>query len=802
MKISYNWLKEYINVDLPEKALADLLTDIGLEVEGIEQYESIKGSLEGIVVGLVEQASPHPDADKLKVTSVNIGEVENLQIVCGAPNVAVGQKVPVAVVGTTLYGKNNESFVINKAKLRGVESAGMICAEDELGIGEDHDGIMVLDNAAKIGQPLNEIFNVERDVIFEIGLTPNRSDAFHHIGVARDLKAALNFRDQSDLKLNLPDTSTFQSATSNKLKVTIEDKEACPRYAGVVIEHIKVEESPAWLQTRLKAIGQRPINNIVDITNFIMHEYGQPLHAFDMAQVGDEVIVKKLGDNTKFTTLDEVERSLSSDDLMICNQSGGMCIAGVFGGLHSGVKSSTTSIFLESAYFDPKSIRRTSTRHGLRTDAAIHFEKGIDPHITVEALKRAALMICDIAGGRIASELFDVSSKTFEAFEVHLNFNRLNKLAGIVIAEEDVKKIFDELEISIVEKSETDVKVHVPPYRVDVQREADLIEEIMRIYGFNNIPIPQKLNASINVAAELSTDQLYDKLAGYLVGNGFYEIMVNSISKDKYYENESTVKLMNNLNAELTVMRKNMIYSGLEPVKHNINHRNSDCRFFELGKNYLLDEANGYQEEEKLSLWLTGNITPSNWTTKARPVDHYYLKSIVENVLSLAGINGYKEKELESSVFNYGQQLGSKHQNYVSFGKVSQSVLNKLDIDQPVFYAEFNWEEILTAARMAKTSYTPLPKYPGIRRDLALLVDNSTSFKTIKGIGKQYGKQILKEIDLFDSYQDKKMDDDKKSYAISFIFRDDHKTLSDKEVDKVMNNLMNVYKKELNAIIR
>ncbi|MEZ5008796.1 MAG: phenylalanine--tRNA ligase subunit beta [Chitinophagales bacterium] len=801
MKISYNWLKDYLKVSLPEKELADLLTDIGLEVEGVEVFESVKGSLEGIVVGLVEECNPHPDADKLKVTIVNVGTGENLQIVCGAPNVAVGQKVPVALVGTTLYGEKGDSFVIKKAKLRGVESAGMICAEDELGLGDDHDGIMILEDSLAIGTPLNEVIKVEKDIIFEIGLTPNRSDAFHHIGVARDLKAALNFRDQSNLTLELPDTGKFTPISSNNFKVTVEETAACPRYAGVVIENLKVEDSPAWLQTKLRAIGQRPINNIVDITNYIMHEYGQPLHAFDMAQVGNEIIVKKLPEGAKFTTLDEAERTLSNEDLMICNGDGGMCMAGVFGGLHSGVKNSTTSIFLESAYFDPKSIRRTSTRHGLRTDAAIHFEKGIDPHITVEALKRAALLIMEVAGGQIASELFDIASKNFEPFEVRLNYGRLNKLAGVEISEEDVKKIFDELEISIVEKSDSDIKVNVPPYRADVQREADLIEEVMRIYGFNNIPIPQKLNASINVSNQLTTDQLYEKLAGYLVGNGFYEIMVNSITKDKYYEGKKLVTLMNNLNAELTVMRESMIYSGLEPIKHNINHRNTDCRFFELGKRYFVSE-DGYGEEEKLSLWLTGNISSSNWNTKAQPVDHYYLKSIVENILSLAGLDTYREKEEASENFKYAQSYGTKKQDYVTFGLLKKSVLKKLAIEQPVYYAEFNWSVILEAARNAKTTYSPLPKYPSIRRDLALLVDNSTSFKTIKGIGKQYGKQILRDIDLFDSYQDKKMDADKKSYAISFIFRDDHKTLSDKEVDKIMSNLMNAYQKELNAIIR
>lgn len=802
MKVSYNWLKQYIDVHLPEEELADLLTDIGLEVEGISRFESIKGGLQNIVIGHVLSTEQHPNADKLKVTKVDVGQEAPLQIVCGAPNVAAGQKVPVALVGAKIYTSDEEFFEIKKAKLRGVESIGMICAEDELGIGTNHDGIMVLKEDASVGAPLASLIPVESDVIFEIGLTPNRSDAFHHIGVARDLMAVLNFRDQSDLKLNLPDLSAFEPGNSSDLKVTVENATACPKYMGVVIENIEVKESPAWLKSRLEAIGQRPINNVVDITNFVMHEYGQPLHAFDLKAVEGEVIVKNLAEGSVFKTLDGNDIKLSTEDLMICNAKGeGMCIGGVFGGLDSGVSDSTTALFLESAYFNPKSIRRSSTRHGLRTDAAMHFEKGIDPNTTVEALKRAALLIQELAGGEITSDIFKEQAQAFPPFEVDFNYEQLNKYAGIAIEPSEVKRIFELLEIEVLEDNEASLRVAVPPYRADVQREADLIEEVLRIYGFNNIPIPEKINASIGTAKDLGLE-LYEKIAGYLVGNGFFEIMVNSISKEKYYENDDKiVRLLNNLNAELTIMRPEMVYSGLEPILHNINHRNKDCRFFELGKRYLVD-GDGFKEEEKLSLWFTGDIAPTNWTGKAQPINQYYVKSVVENILQLAGVTSFKLKSVEDSDFTYQQTYGSKKEDYVRFGLLKRSVTEKVDVKQAVYYAEFDWAAIRKLSGFNKVQFQPLSKYPSMRRDLALLVDEAVTFKKIQGIAKQYGKQILREIDLFDTYQDKKMAANKKSYAISFIFRDDHKTLSDKEVDKVMKKLMEVYQSELNAELR
>ena len=802
MKISYNWLKEYIKIDLPTKELADLLTDIGLEVEGVEPFETIKGGLEGIVVGLVKEVTKHPDADKLSVTKVDVGRDEDLQIVCGAPNVAAGQKVPVAVVGATLYGADGESFKIKKAKLRGQLSHGMICAEDELGISDDHDGIMILDNSAAIGAGLNEIIAVEQDTIFEIGLTPNRADAFHHIGVARDVRAALNYRNGTDLELQLPDVSAFEVGSSSSVEVSVINTEAAPRYCGVAIEGLSIAASPAWLQNRLKAIGQRPINNVVDITNFIMHEYGQPLHAFDLALVNGNVTVKNLEQDSVFVTLDETERKLSDEDLMICNADHGMCIAGVFGGLHSGVKDSTTGIFLESAYFDPRSIRRSSTRHGLRTDAAAHFEKGIDPAITVAAMKRAAMLITEIAGGKVTSDVIDIQSKEFAPFEVSMQFSQLHKLAGEKIPKEDVRRILDQLEIKITGEDGDTIQLAVPQYRPDVLREADIIEEVMRIYGFNAIPIPKKLNASINIEEAKSSDVLYEKAAAYLVGNGFYEIMINSITREEYNpQSESQVRLMNNLNADLTVMRQSMLHPGLEPIRHNLNHSNKDCKFFEMGKQYAVD-ADGFEERTKLSLWMTGTISSANWLSPGKAVDYFYTKSIVDRIIALLGFSQTRSIDIDHATLSHGRAVLNGDQTLATFGQITTSELKKMDIGQDVFYAEFDWDVIMDSVAGNGVTFSGIPKFPGIRRDLALLVDNAVSFDSIEALGWKYGKKILRDIDLFDVYQDKKMDSSKKSYAISFIFRDDHKTLSDKEVDKIMKQLIEAFKSELDAVIR
>lgn len=802
MKISYNWLKEYIDLDMDRDALADLLTDIGLEVEGVSTYESVKGGLEGIVVGAVKTVEQHPDADRLKVTRVDVGGTEDLQIVCGAPNVAVGQKVPVAVVGTTLYGDDGSSFQIKKAKLRGVASVGMICAEDELGLGDDHDGILVLSPEVSVGKPLSDYYPVQRDTIFEIGLTPNRPDAYHHIGVARDLCAAINYREQQKIELKWPDTSAFREGEGSPVEVVVEDGQAAPRYGGVVIEGLKIGPSPAWLQQRLEAIGQRPINNVVDITNYIMHEYGQPLHGFDLKAVEGKVVVKKLAAGTTFVTLDNEERKLSDEDLMICNASGGMCIGGVFGGLHSGVSDATTGIFLESAYFHPRTIRRTSTRHGLKTDAASHFEKGIDPHITMEALKRAALLITELAGGEITSSLIDIQSKVFEPFEVSLAYTQLDKIAGLAIPRKEVKQILELLDIEITSADESGLKLRVPPYRADVNREADIIEEVLRIYGFNAIPVPTKINASIQADSSISEDAVYERVANYLTGNGFYEIMVNSISKSTYSPNpDQEVRLLNNLNVELTTMRQSMLQSGLEAVAHNIRHSNRDLAFYEQGKVYFKQD-DSYREENKLSLWMSGKVAPSNWLEQSATSDFYHIKAYVGQILDQFGVRRRKAVDLDFHGLSKGQTIQSAGKPIVHYGEVSRDVLKIHDIEVPVVYAEFDWDALLAHAGSHTVRFSELPKYPSTRRDLALLVDRSVSYEQLAKIGSKHGGAILRDMDLFDVYADKNMEQNKKSYAISFIFRDDHKTLNDKEVDKIMERLVKVYKSELNAELR
>jgi phenylalanyl-tRNA synthetase beta chain len=659
MRISLNWLKSYIHFDLSNEELHNLLTDIGLEVESIEPYESVKGGLKGLVVGHVLEKEKHADADKLSVCKVDVGS-EVLQIVCGAPNVAAGQKVVVALVGTKLYPSTGEPFEIKKAKIRGVESVGMICAEDEIGLGASHAGIMVLDENTEVGMQAAFLFGIENDYVIEIGLTPNRTDAFSHIGVARDLAAALSFRTKKEHSLNLPKLTTHDSRLTTDFQIEVENTTACPKYLGVVIQNIKVGESPSWLKNRLKAIGQKPINNIVDITNFVLHEFGQPLHAFDLSEIkGNKIIVKNLPAKTKFTALDNSVIELHEEDLMICDgESNGMCIAGVYGGAKSGVKNETTAIFLESAYFDPKSIRRTSTRHGLRTDAATHFEKGIDPAVTETALLRAVQLISELANGEVASEVYKMESKTFEPFNVSLEYKNIKRLTGADISKEDTKKILDLLEMKIASENETTLELLVPPYRTDVTREADVIEDILRIYGFNNVVIPTKLNASVNFSKSFDADKLYNNTADNLVNFGFYEMMNNSITKSKYQsllKNQSSdnwVRLLSSINVELDVLRNNMLFSGLESVSHNINHKNSNVKLFEFGKTYHKNEE--YTENNHLAIFISGNKSTTNWNTPGKKSDFYFIKSIVDALLSKIGITAFDVLDNElSETFNY-----------------------------------------------------------------------------------------------------------------------------------------------------
>ncbi len=808
MKISLNWLKSYIHFDLSNEELHNLLTDIGLEVESIEPYESVKGGLKGLVVGHVLEKEKHADADKLSVCKVDVGN-EVLQIVCGAPNVDAGQKVVVALVGTKLYPSTGEPFEIKKAKIRGVESVGMICAEDEIGLGASHAGIMVLDENTEVGLQASFLFGVENDYVIEIGLTPNRTDAFSHIGVARDLAAALSFRTKKEVELNLPKLTTHDSRLTTDFQVTIENTTACPKYLGVILQNIKVTESPAWLKNRLKAIGQKPINNIVDITNFVLHEYGQPLHAFDLSEIkGNKIIVKNLPAKTKFTALDNSVIELHEEDLMICDgESNGMCIAGVYGGAKSGVKDSTTSVFLESAYFDPKTIRRTSTRHGLRTDAATHFEKGIDPAVTQTALLRAVQLISELAGGEVASEIYDVQSKTFEPFKVSLVYKNIKRLTGADISKEDAKKILTLLEIQIAAENDTTLELLVPPYRTDVTREADVIEDILRIYGFNNVVIPTKLNASVNFSKSFDADKLYNNTADTLVNFGFYEMMNNSITKSKYQSllknqsSENWVRLLSSINVELDVLRNNMLFSGLESVSHNINHKNSNVKLFEFGKTYHKNEE--YTEKNHLAIFISGNKSNTNWNTPGKKSDFYYIKSIVDAVLSKIGITAFDVLDNDlSEIFNYSLLYKKGEKVLVEFGKVHTQFTKQFDIKQEVYFADFNWDAIVTVAKKVNINYTEISKYPAVKRDLALLLNKKVKFSEVKSIAEKFGKKILRNIELFDIYEDEKIGPENKSYAVSFTFRDDAKTLQDNDIDGVMKKLMEEYQSQLNAIIR
>ncbi|MDB5226129.1 MAG: Phenylalanyl-tRNA synthetase beta chain [Bacteroidota bacterium] len=826
MKISLNWLKSYLEFNLPNEELKDLLTDIGLEVESMESYESVKGGLKGLIVGHVIEKEKHPDADKLSVCKVDTGH-EILQIVCGAPNVAAGQKVIVALTGSKLFSAEGEPFEIKKAKIRGVESNGMICAEDEIGLGSSHEGILILDANIPTGKSVSDLFNIENDYVIEIGLTPNRTDAFSHIGVARDLAAALSFRNNKEYKLLIPEEKLKVASNPEKdFTVEVKNKVACPRYSGLIIKNIKVAESPAWLKNRLKAIGQKPINNIVDITNFVLHEFGQPLHAFDLSEIkGKKIVVGNLPSKTKFTALDKSVIELHEEDLMICDGEGnGMCIAGVYGGIASGVKDSTTSIFLESAYFDPKTIRRTSTRHNLRTEAAIHFEKGIDPDITVTALKRAAQLITEIAGGEIASPVYDLQNKIFEPFKVELEYDHVKRLTGADISKEDIIKILGLLDIRIDEEVDAypmnispdalSLSLLVPPYRADVTREADVIEEILRIYGFNNVLIPAKLNASLNFTDPFDPDKLYNRTADTLVDFGFYEMMNNSITKSKYQSNlknspeENWVRLLSSINVELDVMRNNMLFSGLEVLSYNINHKNSNIKLFEFGKTYELKNSkaitsDSYSEKNHLAIFLSGNTYAGNWKTPSHKTDFYNLKSLVDLVLSKIGISDIDAMDNElSEIFDYSLVYKNSGNKLVEFGKVQAQFNRLFDIKQEVYFADFDWDNIISLAKNVNINYKEISKYPAVKRDLALLLDKKVKFSEVKSIGEKFGKKILRNIELFDIYEDDKIGKENKSYAVSFTFRDDNKTLLDTDIESVMSKLIKEFQTQLNAVIR
>ena len=808
MKISYNWLKKFINTSWDAEKTGELLTNLGLEVEGIEEYQSVKGGLDGIVIGKVLTCDKHPNADRLKVTTVDIGDNQPLKIVCGAPNVDVGQKVPVATIGTKLYSAEGEEWTIKKGKIRGEESHGMICAEDELGLGQSHDGIMVLDKGIKVGTPAADVFDIENDKVFEIGLTPNRADAMSHLGVARDLKAGLMQQD-INLELITPSTSAYH-VDNRKLKIDVEVKDfkKSPRYCGVTISGIKVNESPNWLQNRLKAIGLSPINNIVDATNYVLHELGQPLHAFDAAKIkGNKIVVKTLKSGTKFITLDEVERELHEDDLMICDAEKPLCIAGVFGGIHSGVTEGTTSIFLESAFFDPISIRKTAKRHGLNTDASFRFERGIDPNITEYALKRAALLIMKVAGGEITSDIFDSYPVKIEDNEVRLSFENAKKLIGQEIPKETIKSILSSLEIKVNSVTETGLGLLVPAYRNDVTREADVIEEILRVYGYNNIDTTEKLNASISHTDKFEDYKLQNIIGDQLASQGFYEIMANSLTTAKYTDlsehlkEDHNVVMVNPLSQDLGVLRQSLLFSGLEAVAYNINRKQSDLKLFEFGKTY--HDFSGTREEHKhLTLLVTGNRTDESWNGLNKTSDFFFLKGVVASIFKRLGIANYKEQPVKDDIFSEGIGFSLGKISLVSIGVLNKPVLKHFGISQEVLFADFNWDNILEVAKRNSITFTDLPKYPEVRRDFALLLDDSVTFESIFTIAKQSERKLLKDVNLFDVYQGKNLPKGKKSYAVTFTLQDEHKTLTDKQIDKIMNKLQQSFEKQLGAELR
>ena len=806
MKISYNWLKQFIKIDLKSEETASMLTDLGLEVEIVEKYQSVKGGLEGVVVGHVLSCEKHPDADRLNITKVDLGDGIPVQIVCGASNVAAGQKVVVATIGTKLIDKEGNEFEIKKGKIRGQESHGMICAEDELGLGSSHDGIMILDTNLKAGTSAASVFKIENDEVFEIGLTPNRADAMSHMGVARDLRAGL-LQKNIIIELITPSISNFRiDKRTLKIDVDVKDSKLVPRYCGVTLTGITVKPSPEWLQNRLKSIGINPKNNIVDITNYVLHEIGQPLHAFDASKINGKIIVKTLPGGTKFTALDDVERTLHEEDLMICDEKGPLCLAGIFGGKNSSVTESTNAIFLESAYFNPICIRKSAKRHGLNTDASFRFERGIDSTITEYALKRAAMLIIEIAGGEITSDIVDLYPKKLDDFLVFLNFEKTAKLIGQELPKETIKKILASLDIKVNSVSDAGLGLIIPSYRVDVQREVDVIEEILRVYGYNNINFTKKLNATVANSGRTEDYKVQNIVAMQLNSLGFHEMMGNSLTTSQYIQlsemlkEEFNVQMLNPLSNDLSAMRQSMLFSGLEAVSYNINRKNSDLKLFEFGKTYH-KLPSGYDEPKHLSLFLTGNNSPKSWSNNQKLSDFFIFKGYVNSILSRLGIQKTINKPLESDVFAEGVAIASGNDTLVEFGTVKKSILKHFDIKQDVFFADFNWNLILKLL-MNKIKFTDIPKYPEVKRDLSLLLDTAIAFETVYAIARQTEKTLLKNIDLFDVYEGENIPEGKKSYAVSFTIQDNSKTLTDSQIDKIMGKLQSNFETELGASLR
>ena len=806
MKISYNWLKTLINIDLTPQQIDEYLTSSGLEVEGIEAFETIKGGLKGIVIGEVVEKEKHPDADKLSITKVNVGGPELLNIVCGAPNVEAGQKVLVATIGAKLYPTTGEPFEIKKSKIRGQASEGMICAEDEIGLGASHDGILILPSDAVVGTPAAQFFNLQEDAVLEIGLTPNRADAASHYGVARDLAAILNCKNNTDsYQAHLHNIFELPEASNlNKIDVTIENTDACQRYSGLVISGITVKESPTWLKNYLLAIGLRPINNIVDITNFVMHDLGQPLHAFDFDKInGEKIIVKNGLAGTKFTTLDGTEHTLFENDLMICNANEPMCLAGVFGGLTSGVSQSTTSIFLESAYFNPAFVRKSSKQHGLKTDSSFRFERGTDPEMTVIALKRAAALIFEMAGGVLSMDLLDIYPSVLEPFQIAFSYHNCNKLIGKEIDKNIIKHIITSLGIAIQQEGGETLLLSVPQYKTDVTREADVIEEVMRIYGYNNVEESSQIKFTANFADREKMTAAENTTANLLANSGFNEIMGLSLTKESYYNPETPlVKVLNPLSTDLNVMRNSMLFGGLESLSYNINRKQADLKFFEFGKTYQTIDADfKYAETKHLTLFVTGRKYAENPYGENNKVDFNYLKACVEAILHKLSIP-FKVNDLDHSDFNYGLSLAFKSKNLVNVGLVNKSICKKMDINADVFYADFNWDNVLSLVGKAKLEFKEISKFPSVRRDLALLLDKKITYKELEELAFNTERKLLKTVNLFDIYEGDKLEAGKKSYALSFNLQDDEATLNDKQIENVMQKLIKTYTEKVGATIR
>ncbi|WP_293712274.1 phenylalanine--tRNA ligase subunit beta [uncultured Parabacteroides sp.] len=820
MNISYNWLKEYLDFDLQPEEVSAALTSIGLETGGVEEVQTIKGGLEGLVIGEVLTCVEHPNSDHLHITTVNVGGEEPLQIVCGAPNVAAGQKVVVAVNGTKLYD-GDEVFTIKRSKIRGVESNGMICAEDEIGIGTDHAGIIVLPADAVVGTPAKEYYNVKSDYVLEVDITPNRVDATSHFGVARDLAAYLK-QNGKPAELKRPSIDAFKiDDETPAIEVIVENTEACPRYSGVTIKGVTVKESPEWLKNRLNIIGLRPINNVVDVTNFVLHELGQPLHSFDAGKVkGDKVIVKTMPEGTKFVTLDGVERTLTDRDLMICNTEDAMCIGGVFGGLDSGVTEQTTDVFLESACFHPTWIRKTARRFGLNTDASFRFERGLDANNTIYVLKRAALLIQEVAGGKITGSIQDVYPDPVQPYTVELTYNKINSLIGKDIPVETVKSILASLEMEIVSETPEGLTIHVPVYRIDVQRDVDVIEDILRIYGYNNIEFSDSVKS--NLSYKTATDRSYDLqnlISEQLCGSGFNEIMNNSLTRSAYYDELTTypvshcVMLMNPLSADLNGMRQTLLFGGLESIEHNANRKNGNIRFFEFGNCYDYNVENKredatlaeFSEDYRLGMWVCGNRVENSWAHADEKSTVYELKAYVENILVRLGVNLKKVifGNLSNDIYSTGVSITTASGRQLgTFGIVSRKICKAMDIDFEVYYAELSWTLLMKETKKNKVTFSEISKFPAVKRDLALLLDKSVQFAEIRKIAEDSERKLLKEVSLFDVYEGKNLPAGKKSYAVSFYLQDETKTLNDKQIDAIMQKIRKNLEDKLGASLR